>query len=60
MGKMTEDDKGVILGQILADVICERSLSDTLMTQYPFIGMSVNRTCTLCSWLPPVCYAFMP
>ena len=26
MEKMTEDDKGVILSQILADVICERSL----------------------------------
>ena len=29
MGRMAEDDKGgrgVILGQILADVICERSL----------------------------------
>ena len=30
MGKMTEDDKGgggIILGQVLADVICERSLT---------------------------------
>ena len=44
MGKMTEDDKGeggAILGHILADVICEWSLTSEIIIQS---GLSTHRS----------------